>query len=169
MFIYIKKRNQNKLIYARSPQVRTVVKEATVDFGRVSRTRIYRRKAQPVTVPSFGRIRCTWSAARVSIVPRWYTCTIITAMFGRHLTSRAECRYRGMRTRACCSATRYTCTVASWRTPPWPTRSGRSTCPPRSGRTLPFTIIATTRRYVAHWRCARPFNLKDIAIKLINW
>lgn len=141
---------QNKFTYARFPQVRTVTKEATMDFGRVSRTRIYRRKARPVTVPSFGRIRSTWLAARASIVPRWYTCMIITAMFGRHLTSRAECRYRDTRTRAYCSATRYSCTVALCRTPPWPTRSGRSMCLPRSGRTLLYTMIATTKRYVAH-------------------
>lgn len=146
--------------------MRTVAKEATTDSGRASRTRIYRQKARPVTVPSFGKIRCTWSAARVSIVPRWYTCTIITAMFGRHLTSRAECRYRGTRTRACCSATRYSCTVASCRTPPWPTRSGRSTCPPRSGRTSLCTMIATTKRYVAHWRCLCLFNPKNIIIYL---
>lgn len=141
-------------MYARS-QVRIVTKEATVDFGKVSRTRIYRRTAQPVTVPSFGRIRCTWLVERVSIVPRWYMYTIITAMFGRHLTLKAECRYRDMRTRACYSVTRYSCMVASWRTPPWPTRSGRLMCPPRSGRTLPCTIIVTTRQYVAHWRYVR--------------
>jgi len=138
-----------------------------MDFGRLSRTRIYRRKARPVTVPSFGRIRYMWSAVRVSIVPRWYTCTIITAMFGRHLISRAECRYRDTRTRACYSATRYSCMVASCRTPLWPTRSGRLMCPLRSGRTSQCTMIAITKRYVVHWRCIYLFNTKNI-FKLLD-